>query len=259
MGMLVKQQDNSFIMGLQSVSGCIEILFQAAEMFPIPIQIFSPDGVTVYANRAVLEMWNISDQSQIVGKYNLLKDPIVNDRLGLSDCIQRIFKGESMVVPDVKVPLEDFSRWYQQRDPDFSVESMYTDILNFPIRDEMNEITHIVSAFISTRMYLGKSDIARAREYIEKHCTEAFDLDKIAGIVHLSRYHFARLFKKHTGMTPYSYYQDVKIGRLKQALRDKNYSITEAFTVCGLEYSGGMARLFIQKTGMTPSQYRKSR
>jgi len=255
---LVQQPDNSFLAALQPVSGSVEALFQVAELFPIPIQIFSPDGTTVFANRAVLEMWNILDAQQIVGRYNLLKDHVVNERLGLADYVHRIFGGEILLVPDVKVPLDAFSQWYRARDPGFGVESMYTDILNFPVRGEHAAITHIVSVFLSTRMYRGKADIARAKEYIEKRWLEEFDLDGVAGYVHLSRYHFARLFKKHTGMTPYGFYQDIKIGKLKQALRDTNSTITEAFAACGMEYSGSMARLFKEKTGMTPSQYRRS-
>lgn len=255
---LMKQQDNSVIAALQPISGSVEALFEVAELFPIPIQIFSPDGTTIFANQAVLEMWNISSAEQIVGRYNLLKDYVVNERLGLSEYVQRIFEGEIIVVPEVKVPLEDFARWYQAKDPAFGVEAMYTDILNFPIRNEQGEISCIVSVFISTKMYPEKADVAKVREYIETHWLEEFDLDGIAAFVHMSRYHLARMFKKHVGVTPYSYYQDVKIGRIKQALRDANRSVSDAFAACGVEYSGNMARLFRQKTGMTPSQYRKS-
>lgn len=254
---LIKQPDNSFLAALQSVSGSVETLFQAAELFPIPIQIFTPDGFTVYVNHAVLAMWNISDRSEIVGRWNLKTDPIVNGRMGYSDCIRRIFEGEIVMVSDVKAPIDAFAPWYHTRTTDFNVESMYMDILNFPILDAQGAITHIVSAFLSTRLYLGKADIARAKEYIEQHWLEAFDLDAVAGVVHLSRYHFARLFKKHTGMTPYGYYQQVKIGRLKQALHDANLSIADAFSICGLAYSGSMARTFKKHTGMTPSQYRR--
>ena len=102
------------------------------------------------------------------------------------------------------------------------------------------------------------SDVAVAKEYIENHWLEEFDMDSIAQAVSLSRYHFARLFKKHTGMTPYSYYQDIKLRRLKEALCNTNLSITEAFATCGMAYSGNFARVFREKVGMTPSQYRKS-
>ena len=227
-------------------------------MFPVPIQIFSPDGLTVFASRAVLEMWNISDASQIVGKYNLLEDAVVNERLGLSDYVQRVFAGETVRVTDVKVPLDAFSKWYQPRDSNYAVRSMYVDILNFPIWNEEKQITHIVSVFIPNRIYGGKTDVAKAREYIETHWLDEFDMDRVAQAANLSRFHLARLFKKNTGMTPYSYYQEIKIKKLKDALCDLNLSVTQAFACCGVEYSGKFAKLFRDKVGMSPSQYRKS-
>lgn len=74
----------------------------------------------------------------------------------------------------------------------------------------------------------------------------------------MSRYHFARMFKRHTDMTHYSYYLDIKIRKLKEALHNANLSITEAFASCGTAYSGNFAKIFKDKVGMTPSQYRKS-
>lgn len=85
---------------------------------------------------------------------------------------------------------------------------------------------------------------------------EEFDIDKLAGIVHMSRYHYTRLFKQHTGMTPYSYYQEVKLGKLKEKLCDTNLSITQVFEECGVDYNGNLAKIFKDKLGMTPSQYR---
>jgi transcriptional regulator GlxA family with amidase domain len=66
------------------------------------------------------------------------------------------------------------------------------------------------------------------------------------------------MFKKETGTTPYGYYQDIKIRKLKDALRDTNLSVTQAFAACGVEYSGNLAKVFKEKVGMTPTQYRKT-
>lgn len=258
MDKFIQSQDNQILASLQAVFGNEETLFQVAELFPVPIQVFTPDGMTVFANRAILEMWNISDTSQIVGRYNLIKDVVVNERLGLKECVRRVFQGETIRVPDVKVPLDDFSQWYAPRDPDYPIRSMYVDILNFPIFNEDKKITHIVSVFTTNKVYFGKSDVAKAKEYIETHWMDEFDIEKTARAVNLSRYHLARVFKKQTDMAPYSYYQDVKIKRLKEALRNADLSISQAFASCGVAYSGHIAKAFRDKVGMTPTQYRKS-
>lgn len=255
---LIRSDDNQLLASFQAVFDDEALLFQVAELFPLPIQIFTPDGTTVFASRAVLEMWNISDACEIVGKYNLRDDPVVNERLGLSEYVRRAFQGEIVRVPDVKVPLDAFSQWYAPRTPGYAVQSMYVDILNFPIFDRNKCITHIVSVFITNKIYSGNPQITKAKEYIETHWLDDFDLDKTAQAASMSRYHFARVFKKNTGMTPYSYYQDIKIRKLKEALRDPNLSISQAFASCGVEYSGSYAGIFRNKVGMTPTQFRKS-
>jgi AraC-like DNA-binding protein len=253
-------EEKKFLMekAFQSAFGNEDLLFQIVDLFPIPIEIFAPDGATVFANRAALEMWNISGPDQIVGQYNLLKDPVVNDELGLREYVRRAFEGETLSVSDIKVALDDMSSRYEAKKSDFDIEALYSDIHSFPIWDPNKNIAYVVNVFVTTRMYQGRSDIAKAKEYIETHWLEEFDMDKVAQSVNLSRYHFARLFKKHTAITPYSYYQEIKIKRLKEALCDKNLSITEAFAACGEDYKGNYLRLFKEKTGMTPSQYRKT-
>lgn len=257
-GSAVNSQDDSATFFPPSFSENMELLYQVLEWFPFPINVFTPDGNVVFANRTALEMWNIFEPAQIVGKYNLIKDTVVNERLGLGEYVRRTIKGEIVLVPDVRVPLEDFSVWYEARNIRYDIESMYTDILNFPICDRNGRFAHFMCVFLTTRIYQGKSDVARAKEYIENHWLEEFDIDKVAGTVHLSRSHLARLFKLHIGITPYSYYQKLKITRIKEALRDKNLSVSGAFASCGIEYHGNFAKLFKEKVGMTPSMYKKT-
>ncbi|TAH72840.1 MAG: AraC family transcriptional regulator [Anaerolineaceae bacterium] len=233
-------------------------LFKIAELFPIPIQIFRVNGDIVYINEAVLRMWNILDDTQILEKYNLLRDPFVHGYPQLSDGVKKAFKGEIVLIQDIRIPLESFWEWYKTRTEAYDIEAVYTDILNFPIKDNDGNMIYMVSIFFTSRIYKGKSEVAKAREYIENNWREDFDMEKISEIACLSSSHLVRLFKKHTGVTPYRYYQDLKVIRLKEVLRDKNLSIAEAFLSCGFEYSGNYARFFKMHVGMTPSQYRKS-
>ena len=71
----------------------MELLYQVLERFPLPIKVFTPDGNVVFANRTMLEMWNISEPAQLIGKYNLINDPVVNERLGLSEYVHRTCQG----------------------------------------------------------------------------------------------------------------------------------------------------------------------
>ncbi len=235
------QQENTIIASFQSVFGNEELLFQVAELFPIPIQIFDPDGTTVFASRAVLEMWNISDPSQIVGVYNLKKDPVVNERLGLKDYVRRAFEGEIVLVHDVRVPLEDFSVWYQPRNSDYSIRSMYTDILNFPILDVDGKIMTRGQRVHHYQDIPGKSMIALSQRVHENHWQEPFDMDKVAGSVSLSRYHFAGFSKANRGDALLQLLSGRQNQETQRSARDTNLTISEVFAACGMEYNGSLA------------------
>jgi AraC-like DNA-binding protein len=254
---IVREQDPSLV-NPRAVSESKELLFEVASLFPIPVQIYKSNGDIVYINESVLRMWNIQDTSQLLGHYNLLSDPFVNEQCGLKDYIIRAFQGEIVLISDIKVPLEQLWQRYKTRNGVYNIESLYVDILNFPVFSSGGEMIYMVSMFFTSRVYQGRPDIVKAREYIENNWREEFDMNKLSEAMRISPSHLARLFKRHTGMTPYSYYQKTKINRLKKAIQDKTMSIAEAFEYCGLEYSGNFARVFKEQIGMTPSQYRKS-
>jgi len=234
-----------------------EQLFQIAELFPIPVQIFKSDGDIVFINDAVLRMWNVRDTSLILGKYNLIRDPFANGQPELKDGIRKAFEGEAVLIPDVRIPLETFWEWYKTRSPVYDIEAIYTDILNLPVPGADGQMMYMMSVFFTSRIYQGKPEVAKTREYLENNWREEFDIDKVAEAIHVSPSHLIRLFRKHTGMTPFRYHQQLKANRLKEALQNRSLSVAEAFASCGFAYPGNFARYFKEQVGMTPSQYRK--
>ncbi|NYB73433.1 helix-turn-helix transcriptional regulator [Sedimentibacter hydroxybenzoicus DSM 7310] len=232
------------------------LLAKAIEFFPYLIHVFAPDGTAVFVNEAVLQQYGITRallENTIIGKYNILKDPTISAAIPCS-LLQQAFQGETVYCPDIKVPLDTLAERYGVQD--YDMEAMYQDITMFSIFNNAGKVAYIVSIQIIRRIYRGKEEIERAKEYIETHWMDAFDVKETAKAAGLSRTHFSRLFKKHTGMTPHDYYISFKIGRLKDKLSDSNLSISQAFAACGLDYNGYFAKVFKERTGLSPSQYR---
>lgn len=76
--------------------------------------------------------------------------------------------------------------------------------------------------------------VNKAMEYIKSHVYDDFNLDEICEYVHVSKYHFIRIFKKRMGVTPNQYYIQAKLFVAKQMLKqneeEKNVAAELNFT-----------------------------
>lgn len=200
-------------------------MFSVLELFPVPVEVFSPDGLSLFVNQAFADFFQIHSE-KIIGKLNILYDPYVNCELGLSDYIRRVFTGEILSIHDLKVPFREIGTRYGSNQIKRQESDLYQDIISFPLRGEDNSINYIVTVFMTKRVCGMRLDIMKAKQYIDEHWNDDFDLDRIAGIAGISRHHLARLFKKMIGVTPYSYYKEIKIEKIKEALDDISLSIS---------------------------------
>ncbi len=231
-----------------------ELFIEIVKNFPYPMHICAPDGTMLLANEAYLKFAKISNPERLYKKQNVLLDPDL-ERWGIKDFILRAFQGEAANAYDVKVPYQEIIERLGDG-KELVCESLFHNMTSLPIYDNNNQLLFIVFIFITSRSYQDREEIIKGKEYIDDHWKEEFDIDKLAGIVHMSRHHYTRLFKQHTGMTPYNYYQDVRFGKLKEMLCDANLSITQVFDECGVDYNGNLAKKFKDMLGMTPAQYR---
>lgn len=62
--------------------------------------------------------------------------------------------------------------------------------------------------------------LQRAIEYIRLHLSENVRLDNVAAAAGLSSFHFARMFKKTTGLTPHRYLMKARVKRAESLLRE---------------------------------------
>ena len=234
--------------------GIPECMMKLFESFPYPIQIFSSDGTVRMINDAALEMIGIKSREKHVGYYNVFEDPIVQ-KLGVTGQIRQVLTGRTVYLTDFTASYEDMIRYFDVRERDLKL--INSDITCFPLIKKDGKVEYFAAVFIFKNVYTGKEEISRGKQYIKTHWQEPFDADKIAQAAFLSKSHFTKLFKMHTGITPYEYYINYKINKLKEILLDTNLSVSQAFEACNMSYNGHSARLFKERVGVTPSEYRK--
>ena len=74
--------------------------------------------------------------------------------------------------------------------------------------------------------------------------------------LHLSPNYFGDLIKKETGSTALDYIQSKTIDEAKTSIFDSSKTFNEIAAELGFKYQQHFTRLFKQKTGMTPQEYR---
>lgn len=104
----------------------------------------------------------------------------------------------------------------------------------------------------------GKSDINSAVQYIAEHCCETIELSTLAGISGVSEGHFCKIFKEYTHMRPIEYITALKIEYAKDLLlTPSRLSITDISRKLGFSSVSYFSKIFKEKVGLTPAEYRK--
>ena len=103
---------------------------------------------------------------------------------------------------------------------------------------------------------LNYSRIAKAIEYIKNNFKEQPNLDKVAEQVHLSPFHFQRLFSEWAGTTPKKFLQYISIEHAKKLLKEQQATLFDTAFETGFSGTGRLHDLFVNIEGMTPAEYK---
>jgi|Deesub1362B_J571_1020462.scaffolds.fasta_scaffold00175_35 YesN/AraC family two-component response regulator len=105
--------------------------------------------------------------------------------------------------------------------------------------------------------HVPSDSISKAIKYIELNLSEDLSLSVLSRIANLSKYHFCRLFKKKTGLTPMKFVSKKRIERAKELLQREDITISTIAFEVGFNDIGHFVKKFKAYTGLTPTSYRK--
>ena len=94
-----------------------------------------------------------------------------------------------------------------------------------------------------------------ARDHADRSFTEPLDLDQLAAVARLSKFHFQRLFTATYGMSPAAYVSQRRIERAQDLLRATNLSVTEVCHAVGFTSLGSFSSRFRDVVGESPSVF----
>ena len=99
--------------------------------------------------------------------------------------------------------------------------------------------------------------VAKAKYLMESNIYNAINLPGISEQLGISTSRLNEIFKTYTSMTPYQYYIQIKINKAESLLEQEDISVKEAAFRMGFEDQYYFSRLFKNKTGVSPSDWKK--
>jgi AraC family transcriptional regulator of adaptative response/methylated-DNA-[protein]-cysteine methyltransferase len=98
--------------------------------------------------------------------------------------------------------------------------------------------------------------IAEAIDYLRNNFQAQPSLDTVAKEVHLSPFHFQRMFTQWAGISPKKFLQYLTIEYAKSMLTNTPATLFDTAIETGLSGTGRLHDLFVNIEGMTPGEYK---
>jgi AraC family transcriptional regulator len=98
--------------------------------------------------------------------------------------------------------------------------------------------------------------IAVATDFIHTNYAQDVDLDALANVACLSKYHFLRLFTLVHGVTPYVFLQNKRTSVAARLLRTTQLTMSQVASCVGFARRSTVVRRIRSRTGFTPLQLR---
>ncbi|MDF0529709.1 AraC family transcriptional regulator [Tsukamurella sp. 8F] len=99
--------------------------------------------------------------------------------------------------------------------------------------------------------------LRRARDHADLNYAEPLDLQQLAAIAGISKYHFQRLFTTTYGISPAEHLSRRRIERAQDLLRATNLTVTEVCMTVGFTSLGSFSTRFRALVGESPVQFRR--
>jgi len=123
---------------------------------------------------------------------------------------------------------------------------------------------HLVRRYLAPHSTTRRSNalqaykLRRVIDAMNEHLADDFRLAHLAQIAELSEYHFSRMFKHATGLSPSQYFIRLRMSRARRLLLETNRSIIDVGLEVGYSSPSHFSQVFRREVGVTPSAYRQT-
>ena len=99
-------------------------------------------------------------------------------------------------------------------------------------------------------------EVIFAINYVNANYQSALTLDMLSDMIHISKYHFCRIFKEATGTTFLEYVNNVRLSHAHRLLSQTDMSMREIAVKTGFSSAEYFSRVFKKTHGVSPKQAR---
>ncbi len=98
-----------------------------------------------------------------------------------------------------------------------------------------------------------------ATAFIRENFAKEISIEELAKYAGLSPWHFIRVFKRETGLTPHQYLMDTRIAAAKYLLKNSSLSAKNICFATGFSCESVFCSAFKKHEGITPGMYRSAK
>ena len=102
---------------------------------------------------------------------------------------------------------------------------------------------------------LASKKLKRVLDYINDHLEQKIEIEELATLAQLSQYHFSRVFKESTGLSPHQYVIQQRVEKAKQLLSQRTMTISEVALASGFTHQSHLNRHFKGLLNITPKEF----
>jgi AraC family transcriptional regulator len=106
---------------------------------------------------------------------------------------------------------------------------------------------------------LPQANLRRVLEHMQAHLGQELPVTALAAVAQISPYHFSRLFKQSTGLSPHQYLLRQRIERARELLADPRRRIAQVSYELGFPNQSYFTTVFRTLVGATPGAYQRQR
>ena len=122
---------------------------------------------------------------------------------------------------------------------------------------------HIVAKYtirnpgLAREARLSRTQLRRSVEFIHENLQADISLSEIAAVANMSKYHFAKSFRRAIGIAPHKYLVKLRMEKARDLLASEDLSIEEVANRVGYADKGHFSAQFLKVVGSTPHRYRR--